>query len=118
MLVLTVIVFFSLFFASARGLVWEWLRRRRQRRNLTLGEPPVEGKEPPMSSALAVPLTGILVASACALLGNFLILRRMAMMSDAISHAILPGLVAGTSWRRDRTCWPVSLEPRWRQSPP
>ena len=35
------------------------------------------------------------MASACALLGNFLILRRMAMMADAISHAILPGLVAG-----------------------
>ena len=48
-----------------------------------------------MSSDLAVPLTGVLVASACALLGSFLILRRMAMMSDAISHAILPGLVAG-----------------------
>lgn len=48
-----------------------------------------------MSSELAVPLTGVLVASACALLGNFLILRRMAMMADAISHAILPGLVAG-----------------------
>lgn len=48
-----------------------------------------------MSSDIAVPLTGILVASACALLGNFLILRRMAMMADAISHAILPGLVAG-----------------------
>ncbi len=48
-----------------------------------------------MSSELAVPLTGVLVASACALLGSFLILRRMAMMSDAISHAILPGLVAG-----------------------
>ena len=30
-------------FASARGLVWEWLRRRRQRRNLTLGGPLVEG---------------------------------------------------------------------------
>jgi hypothetical protein len=41
--VLTVIVFFSLFFASARGLVWEWLRRRRQRRYLTLGGPLVEG---------------------------------------------------------------------------
>jgi len=40
-------------------------------------------------------LTGVLVASACALLGSFLILRRMAMMADAISHAILPGLVAG-----------------------
>jgi len=48
-----------------------------------------------VSSAVAVPLTGVLVASACALLGTFLILRRLAMMSDAISHAILPGLVAG-----------------------
>ena len=47
-LVLTVIVFVSLFFASARGLVWEWLRRRRQRRHLTLGGPlGSRGKEPP-----------------------------------------------------------------------
>ena len=29
---------------------------------------------------------------ACALLGNFLVLRRMSMMGDAISHAVLPGL--------------------------
>lgn len=28
----------------------------------------------------------------CALLGNFLVLRRMSMMGDAISHAVLPGL--------------------------
>jgi manganese/zinc/iron transport system permease protein len=35
------------------------------------------------------------VAVACALPGVFLILRRMAMMSDAISHAILPGIVVG-----------------------
>ena len=48
-----------------------------------------------MSAATVILLTGVLVASACAMLGNFLILRRMAMMSDAISHAILPGLVAG-----------------------
>ena len=34
-------------------------------------------------------------ASACALAGIFLVLRRMAMMADAISHAVLPGLVAG-----------------------
>jgi manganese/zinc/iron transport system permease protein len=38
-------------------------------------------------------LTGALVASACGFLGCFLILRRMAMMGDAISHAILPGIV-------------------------
>ena len=38
-------------------------------------------------------LIGSLVASACGLLGCFLILKRMAMLGDAISHAILPGIV-------------------------
>ncbi|HAA12986.1 MAG TPA: iron ABC transporter [Cytophagales bacterium] len=38
-------------------------------------------------------LTGTLVATSCGLLGNYLILRRMAMMGDAISHAVLPGIV-------------------------
>jgi manganese/zinc/iron transport system permease protein len=33
-----------------------------------------------------------LAAGACALLGNFLVLRKMSMMGDAISHAVLPGL--------------------------
>ena len=44
---------------------------------------------------MEIVITGILISVACALLGTFLILRKMAMMSDAISHAILPGLVAG-----------------------
>ena len=35
---------------------------------------------------------GVLSAVACALPGNFLVLRRMSMMGDAISHAVLPGL--------------------------
>ena len=37
-------------------------------------------------------ITGALSAMACALPGNFLVLRRMSMMGDAISHAVLPGL--------------------------
>ena len=37
-------------------------------------------------------VVGILAAVACALLGNFLVLRKMSMMGDAISHAVLPGL--------------------------
>ena len=40
-----------------------------------------------MSSALAVPLTGILVASACALLGNFLILRRLFPSVTVLAYA-------------------------------
>jgi len=36
-----------------------------------------------------------LVAIACALPGVFLVLRKMALISDAISHSILPGIVLG-----------------------
>ncbi|MEM8759167.1 MAG: metal ABC transporter permease [Pseudomonadota bacterium] len=42
-----------------------------------------------------VPMTiGVLAAIACALPGNFLILRRQALIGDAISHVVLPGIVA------------------------
>lgn len=44
---------------------------------------------------IEIQLVAAVVAVACALPGAFLLLRRMAMMSDAISHAILPGIVAG-----------------------
>lgn len=37
-------------------------------------------------------IIGALCAGSCALLGNFLVLRRLSMMGDAISHAVLPGL--------------------------
>jgi manganese/zinc/iron transport system permease protein len=38
-------------------------------------------------------LTGSTVNVACALLGSYLILRKMSLMGDALSHAVLPGLV-------------------------
>jgi len=38
-------------------------------------------------------LIGVLAAVACALPGNFLILRRQALIGDAISHVVLPGIV-------------------------
>lgn len=38
-------------------------------------------------------LIGILVAVACALPGNFLVLRKQALIGDAISHVVLPGIV-------------------------
>jgi manganese/zinc/iron transport system permease protein len=44
-------------------------------------------------NAFWIILTGSLVATCCSLLGCFLILRRMAMVGDAISHAVLPGIV-------------------------
>lgn len=49
-----------------------------------------------MSSAqLEIQLIASLVALACAIPGTFLVLRKMAMISDAISHSILPGIVIG-----------------------
>jgi manganese/zinc/iron transport system permease protein len=38
-------------------------------------------------------LMGFFVAAACGLVGNYLMLRRMALMGDAVSHSVLPGLV-------------------------
>lgn len=37
-------------------------------------------------------LTGTLVAATCGILGCFLVLRKMAMVGDAISHSVLPGI--------------------------
>jgi len=42
---------------------------------------------------IAIVLTGMLVGTAAALLGPFLVLRQNAMLSDAISHSILFGIV-------------------------
>ena len=38
-------------------------------------------------------LAGSLVAISCGLVGTYLVLRQMAMVADAISHAVLPGIV-------------------------
>lgn len=46
-----------------------------------------------MSDDLVIVLTAGLVATATGLLGPFLVLRRQALMSDAVSHAVLPGIV-------------------------
>ena len=49
-----------------------------------------------MSNAqIEIQLIASLVAIACAIPGTFLLLRKMAMISDAISHSILPGIVVG-----------------------
>ena len=49
-----------------------------------------------MSSAqIEIQIIACLVAVACAIPGVFLVLRKMALITDAISHAILPGIVVG-----------------------
>lgn len=53
--------------------------------------------------------TGILSALSCALLGNFLLVRRLSMMGDAISHAVLPGLAVAFLVTGSREAGPMLL---------
>lgn len=46
-------------------------------------------------NAFFIILTAGLIATSCGLLGIFLMLRKMSMTGDAISHAVLPGIVIG-----------------------
>lgn len=50
-------------------------------------------------------LAGVLCAVSASLLGNFLLLRRMSMLGDAISHAVLPGLAAAFLLTGQRGSW-------------
>ena len=50
---------------------------------------------------------GVLAAVACALPGNFLLLRRQALIGDAISHVVLPGIVAAFLVTGAVSTWPM-----------
>ena len=68
-----------------------------------------------MSGAEFVPLSlvpmliGIFVAIACALPGNFLVLRKQALIGDAISHVVLPGIVVAFLLTGAVSTWPMLL---------
>lgn len=53
--------------------------------------------------------TAILCSVAAAILGNFLVLRRMSLIGDAISHSVLPGLAAAYLMTGSRHSLPMFL---------
>lgn len=50
---------------------------------------------------------GFLVALTCGLVGTFVILRRMALVGDAISHSLLPGIAAAFLITQSRATFPM-----------
>jgi manganese/zinc/iron transport system permease protein len=44
----------------------------------------------------------ILLGVTCGLLGSFIVMRKMALMGDALSHAVLPGVAAGFLWNMSK----------------
>lgn len=60
-----------------------------------------------LSVDLPALLAALLACMTCALVGNFLVLRRQSLMGDAISHAVLPGIVAGFLVAGTRDTFPM-----------
>ncbi|MCA9062380.1 MAG: metal ABC transporter permease [Planctomycetaceae bacterium] len=54
-------------------------------------------------------VTGMLCAVAASIPGNFLVLRRMSMLGDSISHAVLPGLAVAFLVSGSRSGFPMFL---------
>ena len=59
--------------------------------------------------SLAPMLIGVFAAVACAIPGNFLLLRRQALIGDAISHVVLPGIVVAFLVTGVVAAWPMML---------
>ncbi len=62
-----------------------------------------------MSPTLVILLVASCVAASCALVGSFLVLRKMALLGDAISHAVLPGIAIAFLWTGHRATLPMVL---------
>lgn len=48
------------------------------------------------------PIAALCVGVCCGLLGAFVVVRRVALVGDALSHAVFPGVVAGFMFSEDR----------------
>ena len=49
----------------------------------------------------------ILLGVSCGILGSFIVVKKLALMGDALSHAVLPGVAAGFLW--DMTRDPIAI---------
>ena len=54
-------------------------------------------------------LAALLAGGTCGLLGSFLVLRRESLLGDALSHAVLPGIVVGFALTGLRSAGPMLL---------
>ena len=61
-------------------------------------------REPAVRFAL---LGSMLLGISCGLLGSFIVVRKMALVGDALSHAVLPGVALGFLWNMSKD--PVAI---------
>lgn len=63
-------------------------------------------RDPSLRYALA---GSILLGVCCGLLGSFLVVRKMALVGDALSHAVLPGVALGFLWNMSKDPWAIFI---------
>lgn len=62
-----------------------------------------------LSLGMKAPLAAICVGVCCGLLGCFVVVRRVALVGDALSHAVFPGVVAGFVISEERDPWVIFI---------
>jgi ABC-type Mn2+/Zn2+ transport system permease subunit/Mn-dependent DtxR family transcriptional regulator len=83
--------------AAAIGEIADWSFAERAARFFSFSDP-----------ALQWALAGsVLLGACCGLMGSFLVVRRLALMGDALAHAVLPGVVLGFLWNMSKD--PVAI---------
>ncbi|SHJ36767.1 manganese/zinc/iron transport system permease protein [Rubritalea squalenifaciens DSM 18772] len=58
-----------------------------------------------MTAAQAALLAALCVGVSCGLLGSYVVVRRVALVGDALSHAVFPGVVAGFMWSEEKNLY-------------
>lgn len=70
---------------------------------------PSNGDMRDWASPLWTIVVGVACNSSCAILGCFLVLRRMSLLGDAISHAVLPGIALAFFFTGSVSGWPIFI---------
>ncbi|MDG2253839.1 MAG: iron chelate uptake ABC transporter family permease subunit [Opitutaceae bacterium] len=53
-------------------------------------------------------LTGsLLIGFCCGILGSFLVVRKLSLLGDTLSHAVLPGVAMGFLWNASKDPWAI-----------
>ena len=61
-------------------------------------------RQPIVRSAL---LGALLIGFCCGILGSFLVVRKLALLGDTLSHAVLPGVAMGFLWNASKDPWAI-----------
>ena len=51
----------------------------------------------------------LLLGTCCGLLGSFIVVRKLALMGDTLSHAVLPGVALGFLWSLSKDPWAIFI---------